>query len=94
MGISSEAEWEKAARGPDRRLFPWGNEWDAAKAHVEDQRGGTLPVGSRPSGRSPYGAYDMIGNVAEWVQDSYGAAYYHISPSRNPPGPEESEPKV
>ena len=46
-----------------------------------------MPVGSYEGGKSPYGAYDMAGNVWEWVADWYDAHYYHNSPARNPPGP-------
>lgn len=69
--LPSEAEWEKAARGTDGRRFPWGNEFDIKKTNALGAYNGLLPVGSLEDGKSPYGVYDMAGNVQEWVEDWY-----------------------
>jgi sulfatase modifying factor 1 len=96
--LPREAEWEKAAKGNNDWRFPWGNV-EPTDGHLNFNQKWVgektlMPVGSYEKGKSPYGVYDMAGNVWEWVNDWYDARYYEKSPDKNPPGPDSGEKKV
>jgi len=109
-GLPTEAQWEKACRGTDARVYPWGNEFDERRMNYcdaqcpvtrwnhdptfDDGYAYSSPVGSYPEGASPYGALDMAGNIWEWTADRYDNRYYASSPYENPQGPETGGERV
>ncbi|NQU18090.1 MAG: SUMF1/EgtB/PvdO family nonheme iron enzyme [Candidatus Saganbacteria bacterium] len=93
--LPTEARWEYAARGPENREYPWGNSWDSSilTSSIDRETVGTRPVNAHPEGQSWCGAEDMLGNVHEWVEDTYGS-YSRIAETHDPVAPEDGSKRV
>lgn len=93
--LPTESEWEKAARGVEGQHFPWSNEPLAPSLLIDwSLQGPTASVGTHTIDKSPYGVFDMGGNIAEWANDWYAQSYYINSPDQNPPGPQEGTHRI
>ena len=95
--LPTEAQWEKACRGPKGLIYPWGNEWDEMRCRSATTKGNeqTAAVGAYAAGVSGYGAYQQSGNVGEWCADWYGDKYYtEKGAAKNPTGPATGSARV